>query len=136
MASLVPWRPELMDEVHQRASEFCIRPEARYSNSDTEFDPTIEDNKWKCLVCHHKYGKGERKNNHLRRHFKASTIPALLNNRGYNCKTCEKFMDRETDIQWKAVQSPKPDHTASCEREYKAKLKCPACLKGPVKWSK
>ena len=58
LASLIPGRHDLMDEVHRRADEFCITKWAR--NPGSVFDPTQEIDKNKCPVCGKQYKETER----------------------------------------------------------------------------
>ena len=128
-----------MDEVHKRANEFCIRPEARHVSEDSAFDPTNEtEDKSICLVCDTPYG-AEKKSNHLsRKHL--LTLPAHQDKRR-SCPSCAAFKDFEKDIMcvqlpWTVAESSKPEHIEACKREFDYELRCPACLKGPIKWSK
>ena len=128
-----------MDEVHNRATEFCIQKWARYPNS--VFDPTQENDKDKCPVCGEQYTETERKKvgNHTRNHKELSKIPIQTDKR-VKCRTCEDFkqfeMDNEIDTEWTVGKDSKPTHIQSCEREYAGELTCPACLMSPITWGK
>ena len=76
-----------MDEVHNRADEFCITKWARYP--DPVFDPTQENDKNKCLVCGEQHKETDRKKvgNHTQ---EFSKIPLHTDPR-LKCRTCEKF---------------------------------------------
>ena len=39
-------------------------------------------------------------------------------------------------LPWTVAESSKPEHIEACKREFDYALRCPACLKGPIKWSK
>ena len=80
-----------MDEVHNRADEFCITKWARYP--DPVFDPTQENDKNKCLVCGEQHKETDRKKvgNHTQ---EFSKIPLHTDPR-LKCRTCEKFKKRD-----------------------------------------
>ena len=139
LASLIPGRHDLMDEVHNRLDEFCITKWARYP--DSVFDPTQGNDRNKCPVCGEQYKETDRKKvgNHTRKHKEFSKISAHTDNR-LKCGTCEKFKKKEMangiELEWAVGKDSKPNHIQSCEREYAEKLTCPACLMSPIKWSK